>query len=278
MEKVQKVRSRGFCITGWTDENLEKIKKEAEFAEYAIIGRELCPTTQKVHYQCYIRFDCQRFLNAVRKRLPGCHVDVQRGHDLQAGDYSFKDEDVVLEKGHRITQGKRSDLDEVRHLTTMQEIVTSAKSYQAIRMAEKALVYTEPKRDWRPQVIWFYGATGTGKSRGVHDSYPDVFIPQSFKWWEGYDGHENVLIDDFRADFCKFHDLLTLIDRYAYRVEFKGGSRQLRARRMFITSPYHPSSVYNGRTSEDVQQLLRRIDRVILVRLDECLNEIHEFM
>ena len=38
----------------------------------------------------------------------------------------------------------------------------------------------------------------------------------NYKFWEGYDGHDNVIIDDIRGDFCKFHQLLKLLDRYKH--------------------------------------------------------------
>ena len=50
----------------------------------------------------------------------------------------------------------------------------------------------------------------------VYEENTNVFRPLNYKWWEGYDGHEVVLLDDIRKDFCKFHELLTLLDIYPY--------------------------------------------------------------
>ena len=80
------------------------------------------------------------------------------------------------------------------------------------------------------------------------------------KWWEGYDAQEYVIIDDMRGDFLKFHQLLKLLDRYPYRVETKGSTRQFLATHIFITSSYHPEEMFS--TREDIQQLLRRIDEI----------------
>lgn len=35
---------------------------------------------------------------------------------------------------------------------------------------------------------WHYGATGTGKSRGVRDRFPEAYIKGNNIWWDGYDG------------------------------------------------------------------------------------------
>ena len=80
------------------------------------------------------------------------------------------------------------------------------------------------------------------------------------KWFEGYDGHKKVLIDDMRKDFMKFHELLRLLDRYPMRVEQKGTSRQFVANHIIITSAYNPAMLFE--TREDIHQLLRRIDNI----------------
>ena len=83
-----------------------------------------------------------------------------------------------------------------------------------------------------------------------------------------------MLIDDFRKDFCKFHVLLRILDRYEFRVEVKGSSRQLRAKKIAITCPFHPRLVYE--TREDVGQLIRRIDKVIRVHDGVECDDMHE--
>ena len=34
---------------------------------------------------------------------------------------------------------------------------------------------------------------------------------KTLKWWEGYDGHELVIFDDFRADFCTLQIILKFL-------------------------------------------------------------------
>nr|WQA30167.1 MAG: rep protein [Cressdnaviricota sp.] len=82
------------------------------------------------------------------------------------------------------------------------------------------------------------------------------------KWFEGYDAHEDVIIDDFREGWCPFPTLLRLLDRYPYRIEVKGASRQFLAKRIFITSCHPPDKVYNNIRDEDMLQLGRRIDMI----------------
>lgn len=145
----------------------------------------------------------------------------------------------------------------------MRTVTAMATSFQSIRLAECYLSYNEVKRNWKPTVSWIYGPTGSGKTRMAIDKCGDDYwiSGKNLRWWQGYDGHENVIIDDFRGDFCTFHELLRILDRYAYTVEVKGGSRQLLAKNIYITCPYHPKDVYSSK--EDVGQLLRRIDDIV---------------
>ena len=129
-------------------------------------------------------------------------------------------------------------------------------------MAETWLKYNETPRTWKPDIRWFYGSTGVGKTKTAREWLgEDIYIClDNYKFWEGYDGHENVIIDDIRGDFCKFHHLLKLLDRYEYKVETKGGSRQMVAKRNAITAPFHPEDLYP--TKENVQHLIRRIYKI----------------
>ena len=84
----------------------------------------------------------------------------------------------------------------------------------------------------------------------------------SLKWWDGYDGHTDIILDDFRGDYCKFAYLLKILDRYPLQVEVKGGMRQLRCRNIFITSDVHPELIYGDHVG-DKSQLLRRISKIV---------------
>lgn len=233
---------------------------------YLIIGKETGESGTP-HLQGYIEFPSNRRLNALKKIHAAIHWEVRRGTAQEAADYCKKDGDFT-EQGEisRPSPGKRNDIETARNIvrTTgrMKNVVENVDSYQAIRVAEIYLKYSEPKRNWKPEVMWFWGPTGSGKTKKAFEITEDPYISgKNLKWWEGYDGHEHVIIDDFRKDFCTFHELLRILDRYEYRIEVKGASRQLLAKKIIITSCYKPSDVYE--TREDVGQLLRRIDQIL---------------
>lgn len=121
----------------------------------------------------------------------------------------------------------------------------------------------QQRRNWKTTIFWLYGATGTGKSRWAHEQDPEAYIKEpTTKWWDGYDGEATVIIDDARRDMCTFAYMLRLFDRYPLPIETKGGTCQFLARTIYFTSPFHPRQFWEGRCTEDLKQLLRRIEHI----------------
>jgi hypothetical protein len=263
-------RDREWCFTLNNYSDLEYTTIKDVSCRYLVIGKEVGDQGTP-HLQGYVVFPNAKTLTAVKKlfKTNRVHLKVRYkdSSPLCASNYCKKDGDF-FEKGELPKQGKRTDLDDIREVikktNSMRQVVDVAKSYQSVKMAEQILKYHEAKRQWKPFIEWFYGSTGTGKSHTATKTLgKDHYCSQSTgRWWDGYDAHDKVLLDEYRADFMKFHDLLRLLDRYEYRIEHKGGTRQFLAKHIIITSAYHPSRVYYGKTNEDIQQLLRRIDHI----------------
>lgn len=237
---------------------------------YIIFGKEFAPTTGRLHYQGYICFKNGKTLKSVWRNYfkSLAHVEVAKGtaHDNYA--YCSKDKEF-LEWGEIPTgQGSRTDIKLIIRLTQdntpmknmIQEGVIS--SYQHLKFAENIRKYLEPERNWVPEVFWFFGPSGTNKTRTAIEMCKNPWISSgTLKWWDGYDGHSDVILDDFRKDFCTFHHLLGILDRYPFRVEVKGGYRSLLAKRIFITCPDDPFSLYENHP-EHLDQLKRRITTI----------------
>jgi hypothetical protein len=94
------------------------------------------------------------------------------------------------------------------------------------------------------------------------------------KWWPGYDGQKHVIIDDVRGSFCSYSTMLRLLDQYPFTVEYKGGTRELLAEVIFLTSCKPPNELYN--LDEDQQQLLRRIEEIIFLPDDITRCQVDE--
>lgn len=271
---TQATKSRKWCFTYFWDEEEEDpdltVFDDWE-CDYLIVGRETCPATGREHLQGYVRFKSARARGGIARLMPAAHFEPCKGNEQQNIDYCSKEGRVILEQGQREApreQGKRNDIITVRAMIVagagMHDVVMQCNSYQGIRVAETMLKYIETVRTWMPRVVWLWGPTGCGKSKWAFDRYPNAWVSGvDGRWFEGYDAHEEVIIDDFRSTWCPFHVLLRLLDRYPYRIEVKGASRQFLAKVIVITCPLPPAQAYAGRTAEDVRQLLRRIDTVI---------------
>lgn len=75
----------------------------------------------------------------------------------------------------------------------------------------------------KKEVIWCYGPTGSGKSHWAEHNQPrkDRYRLKSYRWWNFYNDQPTILVDEYRTDFCKFHELLSLLDVYEFYAETK---------------------------------------------------------
>lgn len=231
------------------------------------------------HLQGVVCFRNPRCLGGV-KNVVGrrAHVEQMRGTADQARDYCRKEESRdpegpafcefgELPAGAGAGRGSRTDCAQVVELLRggagYRQIIDAAPSFalrceRGIRAIQSAL---SGSRKWPTTVYWYHGPTGCGKSRAAFEEAGDeayVKMPTN-KWWDGYEGQANVVIDDYRADFCTFAELLRLFDRYPMRVEYKGGSVQFLARTIWVTTPYSPERTWASQTPEKLDQLMRRI-------------------
>lgn len=259
-------RLRNFCFTinNWTDEDIECLNKLQELSSYLIYGKEEGENGTP-HLQGYCELTSQRQFKAIHKIIPRSHIETRRGTAKQASDYCKKDGNFQ-EFGSISQQGKRADITETYELAKknvkLSEFLETTPNLQNIRIFEIARTTYQKDRDFIPEVYWFWGQSGSGKTYSIYEKEKnDLWISgKNLRWWDGYENQEAVLFDDFRKDFCTFHELLRILDRYPYNVEVKGGTRKFNSKRIYITSCYSPETLYD--TREDIFQLLRRITEI----------------
>jgi len=261
-------RAKAWCFT-WNNAPDDWQVIFDDLFSYLVGGREIAPSTGTPHIQGYIEFTKRRTFSFIKSIAPTQHWEITRGTSVQASDYCKEDGDFQ-EWGVLSKPGKRNDLIAVRDALkaggNMRTIVDSAESCQSIRYAEMYLKMREPKRTEAPYVAWLFGESGVGKTQSamwhafrLGFTQEDVYLQtgDSAQWWEGYDAHPVVIIDDIRDSFCNFNKMLNILDKYECRVPCKGASRQFRASHIFVTGPCHPALVWA--TRENQAQLMRRI-------------------
>lgn len=111
--------------------------------------------------------------------------------------------------------------------------------------------------------VWLCGPTGSGKSHRADAIARAVYPGATYwhpaydrQWWDGYDGHRCVVIDDFRKGTLSVEEVLRLADRWPYAVSRRG--RQpvpFTAELVIITAPESYTAYFK---EEDWPQIARR--------------------
>lgn len=240
--------ARSYCFTTFDVETPIALE---EGMRYLIYQKEKCPETGKEHFQGYVKLNKVMRIPGVKKLLKkaDAHLETRKGTRDQARDYCRKEEsrlDGPWELGEWIGgQGERSDLkrafEMVNEGSTELEIAeampeTWARSYRALERYKRLKV---SKRSWMPEVYIYWGAPGSGKSKKAFEENPDAYwlskTDKACGWWDAYDGHEVVIIDEFYG-WLSYDFLLRLLDRYPLNVENKGGSTPFLAKKIIFTS------------------------------------------
>jgi len=270
---MSRVRAFCFVVNNYTQDEYEKLKEST--CEYICFQKEVAPTTNTPHIQGYIYFkNPQNIVKA--KKIMGvdrahlivcdgsaeenrvyCSKTISQGHDF-------------FEKGNLPKQGKRNDItnalaaiaEGANELQILEEHPSFFCNYQ--QPMRRAIFLRQPKRTWWTKVTWLWGDTGTGKSHYAFNKVnkESFYVKSAGKWWDGYAGEEDVILEEYRTNWMTFTDLLRLCDQYAYIVETKGGSTQFLAKRLFITCSKHPKDMWGHSETVDgeaIDQLLRRI-------------------
>lgn len=242
--------------TPWLSPDLQWVRGQLESGH----------TTGYLHWQILFCFKEKKTLHYLREVLGAFHHEYAKSK--AASEYVWKEDTRVpgtqFELGRRPVhmnskpdweliwaQAVTGDLNpipasvRVRHYCTLRTI--SADHAVPVAMERRCYVY--------------YGPTGTGKSRTAWDNAGFDAYPKDprTKWWDGYQGQEKVVMDEFRGAIDISH-LLRWLDRYPVLVEVKGSSVVLRAKVIYITSNLHPSAWFPALDHDTLSALLRRIN------------------
>lgn len=251
-----------FKIPSKLEENYYGLKDKCL---YMIYGLEKCPSTERLHYQGYVYFKDAKSFKSMKKIFQNARLAKAKGNPKQNYVYCSKGKNY-WECGELPKQGKRSDLDDIADMVKakkpLKEIAIEYSSqyiqYHKGIIALKNALHDD--RTEKPNVMWFWGFTGAGKTRkAVEISGGDYYIKDSSPWWDGYDQQKVIIIDDFNSKNWDYRDLLRLLDRYKYQGQYKGGFVKINSPTIIITCDSHPEIFYKD---GELAQLMRRIDNV----------------
>ena len=276
MPGLNRTRSMTWTLNNPTDDEVKHIK-DGSF-KFCVFQHEI-GANGTPHLQGYCQMGNPTAFSTWRNLISlRAHFEASKGSPRQNYEYCTKEETRAagtepFVRGEVPQPGQRTDLEGLVAMAKdptkrMRDIVDAngegyAKLYKGLAVIRS--IFSEPRR-FQTEVLWFYGSTGTGKSRLADELSPDAYWkPGGANWWDGYDPieHESVIIDDFRSNIATFSEVLRWFDRYPMQVPFKGGYVNFRPRRIYVTTSKHPSETWLDRGEEALGQLLRRLKVIV---------------
>lgn len=231
-----------FTLNNYSENDLLEIRSWK--TTYTIYGREVGENGTP-HLQGFVVFSKAQRLSACKKLHHRCHWEVARGTSLQAADYCKKDGDYFESGTFPGSQGRRNDLERAIETLKKDGLASVAKHHTSVfvkysrGLRDASLFLQAPYEHHDVRGIWVWGPPGSGKSYSVRSLSDSVYLKDQNKWWDGYDGELNVILDDLDTPALG-HLLKIWSDRYACKGETKGGTVFLRHIRFIVTSNYPP--------------------------------------
>lgn len=270
------VQGRYWC---WTinnpteteEQHLATVHLLNQQVQYIVYQREIGQSGTS-HLQGYVEFTTRvtkrQAKNIISTR---CHIERREGTAVQARDYCIK-EDGRQEgpweygefsgTGQPTVRGERTDLSTIRERIKngaseqqiADEFFASWCRYNIAFRRYRLLCFDH--RNWKSRTIILVGPPGTGKSRWCLDNYPKAYWKQRSNWWDGYESHETVIMDDFYG-WIPYDTLLRICDRYPLMVETKGAQTTFLAKTVILTSNNTPAQWYKN---INLSAFIRRVD------------------
>lgn len=276
-----------FTLNNWTQPEYDwLVSSLPTLSKWAVVGKE-SGKEGTPHLQGAVVLNKQTSFSTIKTwtGFVRAHLEQMNGQPADSLKYCSKEDSNPFVVGTLPTPGKRNDLavvvKRVQDGESLKELAQDEEGGVAIVKFHKGLTVLKGLRvkprtgREAPKILWIYGKTGTGKTRCAFEfgsaygarGVDDVWLSSGgLKWFDGYDGQQVAIFDDFRAKHVnQFSYLLRLLDRYPMSVEFKGGMVNWAPALIFITSAYDPDECFATRNTyrpEDIRQLHRRITRV----------------
>lgn len=277
--------SRNYCFTLFCEEKngIRRVPKWTKLPadiKYMCWQYEICPETKRQHVQGYLELNKPMRYTAVQELLGHkCHLEKRKGTQQQAIEYCKKDESrqqgtAPCELGEPgVGRGKRTDLDEIKDAiedgATFDDLreINYGATLKYDRGIEKHLDDFRRRgvkaSDWNPKKVTCYvGPTGCGKTRAACEAMPNAWIKPPGKWFTGYKGQEDVILDEFVGDI-NIETLLRILDGRHTDVEIKGGSQMWMAKNIWITSNLLVEEWYPSAKPEQIAAIKRRTGPII---------------
>jgi len=265
-----------FTVNNYTDVEVQQLAQaatellESESVLYVVYGKEVGDQGTP-HLQGYASFPKRITMHQLKQQLKlRAHCEPAKGTPVQASSYCKKDGDYTEFGQLPHGPGARNDLQQlverIRNGATKKAIEEEFPGH-FIRYRNSilsAIADHSEERMWEVDVRVLWGRTGTGKTRKVFDAHEreTIYVHPGEAWFNGYEGQEVALFDDFNGSEFKLAYFLKILDRYPMRVPIKGAYVQWKPKIIYITSNKDPADWYRNALPEHRDAMFRRIKTI----------------
>lgn len=272
MENIKKFRmdAHAFFLTyprchAEKEELWAALNQKGTVTEY-IVSREL-HADGTPHLHAYVKYEKRRNVtNPAYFDFNGYHGDYQVCKNKHAvikyvdkhGD-SIKNFDPVIKEECRLKK-KRDISRELMSGRPLSQVTEDNPEllfgYKKLKedlnsyLMDKKVAYSGKREN-----LWLYGQPGCGKSQYVYRTYPNAYRKDQSKWWDSYQGEEEVVLEDLDTNALGHH-LKIWADNYACNGEVKGAKVPLMHKTFIVTSNYLPSELW-----KDDLNMVRAVQR-----------------
>ncbi len=263
-----------FTLNNYTSDEEAQLTIDDVTFSYLIFGHEISPTTNTPHLQGYFELPKLKTLSFLKK-IPGlvrASMRIAKGSAKQNRVYCGKD-GAPFVFGKAMEQGKRTDvlavkrkIDEGASDLDLWEhhFSTLLHNHRAFKVYKKLV--SKP-RDHITHVLLFVGPTDTHKSHMAHilgksgvfgSCYKVPSTKGSGLYFDGYDNHDCIIIDEMDGNRCTPTFLNEICDRYEFSVPVHGsGNVNFVASTIIICSNYVPKDWW--KSGHNIKPFMRRI-------------------
>lgn len=231
---------------------------------YKVIGKEIGELGTP-HLQMFMYFSTKKSLKQMKEWAPRAHWETCTGSIEENKTYCKKDGDFEeigvspLNDNEKRKKGGNATID------LYNDAWEKAKKneIESINSGIRLRCYNTLKsiaKDYQPDVqplpnvtgVWLHGPSGAGKSHKAFNDYPNAYRKSANKWWDGYQGQNNVILDDLDISHnCLGHHLKLWADKWPFVCESKGSSYQIRPAKFVVTSQYTIEQIWLDQPTRD---------------------------
>lgn len=273
-QKNKPSRTWVYTLNNYTDDDIKKLELLTVKMHRCCkeIGENKTP-----HLQGAITFKRAYRLPQLKKLFPTMHWEPAKVKDPE--NYCIKGEVVINEINS--AQGKRTDLELACKETTMLAIAesypTTFVKYHRGFAALHSTRLSKKRKFAALRVVVLWGKSGVGKTRKaweIDQNLYNVAQPNNGSlWWDGYEGEETILLDDFYG-WIRYSHLLQLLDGYQMKLPYKGGFTYKAWKTVIITSNEHPEKWYQREEWNALKRRITEINEVEeVVELEDDMEE-----